>query len=127
MMRKIEFIGYPRALSQSVSAVIGGVLVLLVMQFIFSIEQSLITYGAVLVGTIFQYIGALRKSESNLTTDTEEIYLFGIPAALRYQRSILGRRYIRITSLTPKGYHRVRVLESWVSKSDWRLMLEKCT
>nr|WP_321384466.1 hypothetical protein [uncultured Vibrio sp.] len=58
MMRKIEFIGYPRALSQSISAVIGGVLVLLVMQFIFSIEQSLITYGAVLVGAIFQYIGA---------------------------------------------------------------------
>ncbi|EOD5343924.1 hypothetical protein ACJXWG_004520 [Vibrio parahaemolyticus] len=127
MMRKIEFLGYPKALSQSISAVIGGVLMLLVMQFVFSIEQSFIAYGAVVVGAIFQYIGALRKSESNLTTDTEEIYLFGIPAALRHQRSILGRRYIRITSLTPKGYHRVRVLESWVSKSDWQLMLGKCT
>ncbi|AGR00020.1 hypothetical protein MW374_004684 [Vibrio parahaemolyticus] len=127
MMRKIEFMGYPKALSQSISAVTGGVLVLLVMQFIFSIEQSFIAYGAVLVGAIFQYIGALRKSESNLTTDTKEIYLFGIPAALRHQRSILGRRYIRITSLTPKGYHRVKVLESWVSKSDWQLMLGKCT
>ncbi|TOG57812.1 hypothetical protein [Vibrio parahaemolyticus] len=126
MMRKIEFMGYPKALSQSISAV-TGVLVLLVMQFIFSIEQSFIAYGAVLVGSIFQYIGALRKSESNLTTDTKEIYLFGISAALRHQRSILGRRYIRITSLTPKGYYRVKVLESWVSKSDWQLMLGKCT
>ncbi|MCR9473037.1 hypothetical protein NB502_14345 [Vibrio diabolicus] len=126
-MRKIEFMGFPRALSMSVASLFGGVSVLLVMQFAFSIEQNLFTYGAVLVGAIFQYVGTVKRSESNLTTDNDDIYLFGIPAALRYQSSIGGKRYIRITSLTSNGYHRVKVYESWVSKNDWQLMLEKCT
>jgi hypothetical protein len=126
-MRKIEFMGFPRAFSMSVASLFGGISVLLVMQFVFSIDQNLFTYGAVLVGAIFQYLGTVKQSESNLTTDNDDIYLFGIPAALRYQKSILGKRYIRITSLTSNGYHRVKVYEPRVSKSDWELMLGKCT
>ncbi|WP_413113450.1 hypothetical protein [Thaumasiovibrio sp. DFM-14] len=126
-MREIKFMGFPRALSMSMASLFAGISALLVMQFVFSVEQNLFTYGAVLVGAIFQYVGTMKKSESNLTTDNADIYLFGIPAALRYQRSIWGKRYIRITSLTSNGYHRVKVYEPWVSKSDWQLMLEKCT
>ncbi|WP_165311479.1 hypothetical protein [Vibrio ziniensis] len=127
MMRKIEFIGHARALSLSMSSVFGGVAMLLIMQFIFSIDQNAFTYGAVIVGAIFQYKTTVWKCESNLSADNDEIYLFGIPAALRYQKSILGRRYIRVTSLTSSGYHRVKVYEPWVSKSDWQIMLKKCT
>ena len=127
MMRKIEFIGHTRALSLSMSSVLGGVVMLLIMQFIFSIDQNAFTYGAVVVGAIFRYKATVRKCESNLSTDSEEVYLFGIPAALRYQKSIFGRRYIRVTSLTSNGYHRVKVFELWVSESDWQFMLKKCT
>ncbi|TFH89211.1 hypothetical protein [Vibrio ouci] len=127
MMRQIEFIAHSRALSFSLSSAFGGVAVLFIMDFVFSVEQSAITYAFVLVGSVIQYISTKRRCESNLTADADEVYLFRIPAALRYQKSITGRRYIRITSLTKKGYHRVKVFESWVSKQDWQFMLDRCT
>ncbi|NRF25716.1 hypothetical protein HRJ45_11115 [Vibrio coralliilyticus] len=127
MMRKIEFIAHSRALSFSVSSVIGGLSILLMMRFIFFMEHSVITYGFVFVGAIFQYFTTIRECESNLAMDTEEVYLFGIPAALRYQKSITGRPYIRVTSMTKSGYYRVKVYESWVSEQDWQCMLGKCT
>ncbi|MGD8117928.1 hypothetical protein [Vibrio sp. TRT 29B02] len=127
MMRKIKFIAHSRALSFSLSSAFGGASILLIMDFAFSMEQSLIAYGFVLVGAIIQYISTKRKCDSNLTVDAQEVYLFGIPAALRHQKSIVGRPYIRVTSLTQKGYHRVKVFESWVSEQDWQFMLARCT
>lgn len=127
MKRKIEFIAHSRALSCSVSSMIGGVVTLVIMQLVFLWEQSVVAYGFVVVGAISQYVATVRKCESNLTADTDEVYLFGIPAALRYQRTILGRSYIRVTSLTKSGYHRVKVFESWVSEHDWQFMLDRCS
>lgn len=127
MKRKIEFVKHPHALSVCKSSVIVGIAVLLVLQFVFSLEQSAFTYGGVIVGAIFQYIAIMRKTESNLTVDTTDVYLFGIPAALRCQKSILGKPYIRVTSLTRHGYHRVKVYEDWVTECDWQFMLTKCS
>ena len=127
MMREIEFIAHSRALSYCLSSVFGGVAVLLTVDFVFSMEQSAITYGFVLVGAAIQYFSTKRKCDSNLTADDDEVYLFSIPAALRYQKSLTGRPYIRVTSLTQKGYHRVKVFESWVSEQDWQFMLSRCT
>lgn len=127
MKRKIEFIVHSRALWSSMSAVFGGLGVLLILDFVLSMEQSAITYGFVFVGAVFQYIASVRKCESNLSMDSDQVYLFGIPAALRHQKSILGRPYIRVTSLTKSGYHRVKVFESWVSEDDWQFMLNRCT
>lgn len=127
MMRKIEFIVHSRALSSSMSAVSGDLGVLLIFEFVFSLEQSAITYGFVFIGAVFQYISTMRRCESNLAMDDDRVYLFGIPAALRHQKSILGRPYIRVTSLTKNGYHRIKVFESWVSEEDWNFMLHRCT
>lgn len=127
MMRKIEFIAHSRALSFSMASVFGGLTILLIMHFVFSMEQSAITFGFVFLGAIFQHIATVRRCESNLAADAEEVYLFGIPAALRHQKTLAGRPYIRVTSLTNSGYHRVKVFESWVSEEDWQFMLKRCT
>ncbi|GAL31251.1 hypothetical protein JCM19239_3149 [Vibrio variabilis] len=63
MKRKIEFVKHPHALSVCKSSVIVGIAVLLVLQFVFSLEQSAFTYGGVIVGAIFQYIAIMRKTE----------------------------------------------------------------
>lgn len=126
-MRKIEFIAHSRALSYCLSSAFGGVGVILTVEFVFSMEQSAITYGFVLVGAAIQYFATKRACDSNLTADDEDVYLFSIPAALRYQKSLTGRPYIRVTSLTDKGYHRVKVFKSWVSEQDWQFMLVRST
>ncbi|WP_025527106.1 hypothetical protein [Vibrio parahaemolyticus] len=126
-MREIEFIAHSRAVSYCLSSVLGGMGVLLTLDFVFSMGQSAITYGFVLLGAAIQYFSTKRQCDSNLTADDEEVYLFNIPAALRYQKSLTGRPYIRVTSLTQKGYHRVKVFESWVSEQDWQFMLARCT
>ncbi len=127
MMRRINFIGKKRAVTLSVQSVFVGVVLLAIAQFVFSFEQSAFTYGLVIIGAVLDYVMTARKCNSNLSTDDEEIYLFGIPAALRYQKSLLGRQYIRITSMTDKGYHRIKVYKPWVSASDWQFMLARCT
>ena len=126
-MREIEFIAHSRALSYCLSSAFGGVGVLLTVEFVFSMEQSAITYGFVLVGAAIQYFSTKRGCDSNLTADDEDVYLFSIPAALRYQKALAGRPYIRVTSLTHKGYHRVKVYKSWVSEQDWQFMLVRST
>ena len=59
-MRKIEFLGFPRALSMSLASLFGGTSVLLVMQFGFSVDQNLFTYG---VRSSWCYFPILRDGE----------------------------------------------------------------
>ncbi len=127
MMRRIKFNSQKRAITLSMQSVFVGVVLLAIAQLVFSIEQNTVTYGFVIIGAVLDYVVTVRKCESNLSVDDDEVYLFGIPAALRYQKSIFGRRYIRITSMTVKGYHRTKVYRHWVSEGDWQFMLARCT
>ncbi|NUW72332.1 hypothetical protein HOP38_07370 [Vibrio mediterranei] len=127
MKRTIEFVGLHRAWKMGLSSLVGGVTAVLVVHFVFSNKQSAMAYASVLFGAVFQVLITIRNNESHLTADNEDVYLYDIPAALRYQKSLLGKPYIRVTSLTQTGYHRKRVFQSWISEEDWDFMLNKCT
>ncbi|WP_051868191.1 hypothetical protein [Vibrio sp. ER1A] len=127
MKRTIEFVGLQRAWKMGLSSLVGGVTAVLVVHFVFSNEQSVVAYASAFFGAVFQVLVTIRNNESHLTADDEDVYLYDISAALRYQKSLLGKPYIRVTSLTQTGYHRKRVFQSWISEEDWHFMLNKCT
>lgn len=127
MKRTIEFVGLQRAWKMGLSSLVGGVTAVLVVHFVFSNEQSAVAYASAFLVSVFQVLITIRNNESHLTADNEDVYLYDIPAALRYQKSLLGKPYIRVTSLTQTGYHRKRVFQSWISEEDWHFMLNKCT
>ncbi|WP_047047050.1 hypothetical protein [Vibrio mexicanus] len=126
-MRKIQFKKRARSLSAAIISAIVGFGFVLSSQIFFSHEQGFVAYALVVLNSSYQYFANRKNNDSKLTTDANDIYLHGIPAALKHRFPIIGFPHIRVTSLTKNGYYRVRVYRNYVSKEDWQLLLSMCS
>lgn len=128
-MRKIHFVNNkPYYFDLSTSSLIGGAIALVAFLVSFSNDHVYLTYATIVFGLVFQHWSPKKPKTSHLATDGDEIYLHGIPAALRKKTPLFGQPCIRITSLTANnGYYRIRVYKNWVAEVDWQLMLKECS
>lgn len=128
-MKKIHFVdNKPYYFDLSTSSLIGGAIALVAFLVSFSNDHVYLTYATIVFGLVFQHLFPKKPKKSHLATDGDEIYLHGIPAALRKKTPIFSQPCIRITSLTANnGYYRIRVYKNWVTEDDWQLMLKECS
>ncbi|MEZ9232308.1 hypothetical protein AB4259_14620 [Vibrio amylolyticus] len=132
MRKKIEFNKQAQAISNSAFVLIGTCIGGIITLFFFHQELNFASLLLPFIFTVAQYFmgraGLLKQdNNSRLTVRDGEIYLHGLIAALRYKEPLLGRPYIRVTSLTKNGYYRIKVYQSWVTDEEWQLLLRECT
>lgn len=127
MKREIPFSNDVWSLKDILTMLAGFITLTVVLNFIFdtytSIESLVIT--SVIMIAVYSISARFRKS--HLSVSDGQVYLYQLPATLKYKSSIFGKPYIQITSLTESGYHRLNIKQHEITPKDWTFLFNQCS